>query len=136
MQRPKEENYNVVYDYNKLQGYTHPSDSSIQIPRNIDARYISVENSSTDEVGVAITTGGCCDWFIPKLQFRMLGGENKFLGVNTHGGPLQYIHLLDPQTGKPVSKSCPVSSDANQYVLRKGINGWFTQRYKSNGYKG
>lgn len=135
MLRPKDQNFNHVYDYNKLNGVDHPSQNSWQIRRNIDARAITVENSSTRPVGVAISTGGCCDSFQPKMQFIIEGGEVKFLGINSYGDPLQFIHLLDPTTGKPVGHSCPLSNDSNQYVLRDGLNAWWTQRYKNTGYK-
>ena len=48
--------YNHVRDFDKLQGMTHASDQHIQPLRDINHRYISVENSGQRPVGIAIRT--------------------------------------------------------------------------------
>lgn len=121
--------YNIVRDYTKVQGYTHPTDSHIVPRRDLNVRYITIENSSPRPVGVAITTyayGGP----LPQLQFIMGPGQIKHLGINTHGGPMQYIHLLDPVTGEYVGNPTDIRTDANQFVLRDGLQNWYVQSFK------
>ena len=115
--------YNQIVDYNKLQGTTNPADLSYQIVRDINSRYITVENSAQRPVSVAITT------YIsgpkPQVLFTLAAGEIKHLGINSHGSTPQYIWILGYETGEPVSQPTSIRSNSNQLVLRDGINSWF-----------
>lgn len=120
--------YNIVRDYNKLQGTTHPSDLSYQILRDYNNRYVTVENSSTRPIGIAITPYPSGP--VPPILFVLQGGEIKHLGINTRGGPMQYIWMLDVQTNKLAGEPAPFRTNGNQFVLRDGINKWFVQVYR------
>ena len=125
--------YSIVRDWNKLQGMTHVSDEHIQIRRDLDARHVSIENSGERAVGVAIAT--YIDFSpIPKLQMILKPGEIKDVGINTIGGPMQYIHILDPTTQKHLGYPTSFRTDSNQFVLRDGLNSWFVQAFKKPGY--
>lgn len=124
--------YNTITDYDKLQGTTHPSDLSYQIARDINSRYITVENSSPNPASVAITT--YLSGPTPEVLFTLAGGEIKHLGINSHGGPPQYIWILDYQTKEPVSQPTLIRSNANQLVLRDGINKWFVHFFRRPSY--
>lgn len=124
--------YNIVRDWNKTQGMTHPSDEHIQIRRDIDTRRVSVENSSQRKISIAIMPYG--QGPIPSPQFTLNGGEIKNVGVNTHDGPMQYIHIIDPITKKIVGSPYALRTDSNSFVLRDGINKWFIQAFKTYGY--
>lgn len=128
--------YNHVRDYNKLQGMTHPTDSHIQIVRDINYRYASLENSSRRPIGIAIRTyiSNCGD--LPDIDFVMKPGEIKALALNTHGGPAQFIHLLDWKTGKKVGGTTSLRRDVNQFVLRDGINGWHVDFFHMPTFRG
>lgn len=126
--------YNIVRDWNKAQGMTHPSDEHIQIRRDIDIRRISVENSSERSISVAIMP--YYDGPLPDPQFTLKGGEIKNVGVNLFDGPMQYIHILDPITKKPVGKPYALRHDANSFVLRDGVNMWLVQPFKTYGFRG
>jgi len=116
-------NYNTVADYNKLQGMTNPADQAYQIRRDINARYITVENSGQRPIKVAITTyiyGNT-----PDVLFSLAAGEVKHLGINSHGSTPQYIWILGFETGMPVGQPTLIRSNSNQLVLRDGNNKWF-----------
>lgn len=119
--------YSILRDYNKAQGTTHPSDLSYSIPRNINIRYITVENSSPRPIGIAITP--YLSGPIPDISFSLVGGEIKHLGINPQGGPPQYIWILDLNSKKPVSSPTLIRSNSNSLVLRDGMNKWFIQFY-------
>lgn len=119
--------YNIIRDWNQLQGTTHPSDEYVQIRRDLNARYITIENSGERWVGIAITTYWCGE--LPKLQFILGPGEIKHLGINTHGGPMQFIHMLDPETQLSVGTPTAINTRANSFVIRDGIQKMFIQFY-------
>ena len=119
-------NYNQVTDYDKLQGMTNPADQAYQIRRDIGARYITVENSSSlRPIKVAITT------YVygptPKTLFTLVAGEVKHLGINSQGSTPQYIWILGYETDEPVSQPTLIRSNSNQLVLRDGSAKWFVQ---------
>jgi len=116
-------NYNIVRDYNKSQGTTHPSDLSYQIIRDYNIRYLNIQNSSPRPIGVAITNYK--DGPTPPIRFSLEGGEIKHLGINSIGGPVQVLWLLDLQTKKPVSTPHTIQTNGNSLVLRDGLNKWF-----------
>jgi hypothetical protein len=126
------DNYNIVRDYDKVQGTTHPSDLSYQIIRDYNLRYVTIENSSTRPIGIAINTYGTGP--VPPILFTLVGGEIKHLGVNDHGGPMQFIWMLDLQTKQPVGSPAPLRSNSNQFVLRDGLNKWFVHYFGRPSY--
>lgn len=124
---------NIIRDWNRLQGMTNPSDEHIQIRRDINTRMISVENSGQRKVGVAITT-----YYgdpLPQLQFIMRPGEVKYIGINSIGSPMQYIHILDPNTGQRVGHCTAFRTDCNQFVLRDGVNAWFVHFFQRTTFR-
>jgi len=125
---------NTITEWNKLQGYTNATDESFQIRRNINQRHVTIENSSPRPIGVAITTF-CCGEETPKLQFVLEGGQIKHLGINSPGEDTQYIYLLDPITQKKVGLQTALRTDANSFVLRDGLQGWFVHFFKHAPYR-
>lgn len=126
--------YNIVRDWNKMQGMTHPSDEHMQIRRDIDSRRVSIENSSERTVSIAIMPYK--EGPIPNPQFTLEGGEIINVGVNLPDGPLQFIHIIDPKSKKIIGAPYGLRHDANSFVLRDGINMWFVQAFKTYGYRG
>jgi hypothetical protein len=127
--------YNIVRDWNKAQGYSDPSDEIVYIRRDIDIRRVSIQNSSERAIGVAITAYPP-DGPLPKPQFMLRGGGVKNLGINTMGGPMQWVWMLDPTTKKMVGEPAPFRTDSNEFVLRDGINKWWVDAFHSAGFKG
>lgn len=123
---------NVVRDYNIAQGTSHPSDLIHQIIRDYNIRYVTVENSSTEPIGVSVSDKADVT---PHIKFTLVGGEIKHIGINTMGGPMQFIHIIDLESRKPVGSPYPFRTDANQFVLRHGINKWFVQPFKRGSYR-
>ena len=127
--------YNITRDWNMAQGFSNPADETVMIRRDLDLRKVSVENSSPDnEVCCAVTT--YYQGPLPKAQFSLECGEIKYIGINTIGGPMQYLWYLDLQTGNPLGTPTPFRTDCNQFVLRQGLNRWFVQAFQSSGFKG
>jgi len=123
---------NIVRDWDKAQALTHPTDQHVQILRDIGIRYVSIENSGLRPIGIAITT--FYEGVLPKLQFVLQPGDVKPLGINSHGSSLQFVHILDPITQKPVGSPFPIRSNAQQLVLRDGLNMWFVQAFQTPGF--
>lgn len=121
-----------VVDYDKIQGTTHPTDLSYQILRDYSVRYITVQNSSTRSIGIAITP--YLSGPIPPILHSMAAGEIKHLGINSHGGPPQYLWMLDLDTKEPVGATVILRRDANDFVLRDGTNKWWVQFFKRPSY--
>ena len=69
----------------------------------------------------------------------MKPGEIRDIGINSHGGPLQYIYLLNPESGKNYGKMVgtpsPIQTDGQEYVIRSGVNLWWTQKFKKLSYR-
>ena len=126
------EDYNIVRDWNKAQGMTHYTDEHIQIKRDIGIRLISLQNSGLRPVGVAITTYWCGQ--TPKIQFVMGGGEIKNIGINPYGGPMQFLHLLDLETHRPVGTPYAFRTDSNWFVLRDGLNKYYIHSFKTGAF--
>jgi hypothetical protein len=126
--------YNTVRDYNITQGVTHPSDLTTQIIRDYNIRYITVQNSSEHTpVGIAVTNSFYMDP-VPPIKFSLAPGEVRHLGVNTIGEQMQYIHILNLRNGKYLGDPSPLVSNANDFVLREGINKWFIQTFRHGSF--
>lgn len=119
--------YSKVRDWNKVQGFGSATDDSVQIRRDLNHRYVTIENSSPNPVGIGITTYYCGE--NPKLDFVLKGGQIINLAINTIDGPMQFIHFVDIKTGKPTGSPTSFRTDSNQFVLRQGMSGWFVQTY-------
>lgn len=124
----------IVRDYNVAQGVTHPSDLTIHPIRDINMRYVTIENSSPHtRVGIAIA-----DWWhphpMPPKNFELSPGEIRHIGINTFGQRMQYIHILDIYTGKHIGQPFPFVTNANSFVLREGINMWWVDTFKRPSY--
>src|ERR1700758_3116610 len=90
---------NPVRDYNIAQGVSHPADLSVQIIRDYNIRYVTVENSSTTtSVGVSIVES-FNKTPVPPIKFLLVPGEIRHVGINTIGEQMQYLHILDLKTG-------------------------------------
>jgi len=124
--------HNIRRSWNEQQGFTHPTDSHVQILRDYNSRYITVQNSATRPIGVAITP--YLSGPTPNILFTADAGEIKHLGINSHGGPPQYIWLLDVQTKMPTMPPTLIRSNANDLVLRDGINKWSVQFFRRPSY--
>jgi hypothetical protein len=125
--------YNIVRDFNMVQGTTHPTDTVVQPLRDINYRYVTIENSSVRAIGIAITTFYCGP--MPKMQFVVGPGEVKNIQINSFGGPMQFIHLLDPITEEPIGAPTAFRTDANSFVLRDGINKVFVHFFRRPSYR-
>ncbi len=124
---------NNVLDYNKLQGTNNPTDLSIQILRDTNYRYITIQNSSYRPVGIGITT--YYTGTVPSIRFIVEPGLTRYLGINSQGEPAQYVWPLDPETGRQVGNPSILSAMSNDFVLRDGINGWNVQKFTRPSYR-
>jgi hypothetical protein len=111
---------NIVRDYNKVQGTTHPADLSYQLIRDYNLRYITVQNSATRPVAFAITT--YYNGPTPPIGSILEPGEIKHLGINSQGDSPQYIWLLGVQTSLPTGPVSLIRSNSNDLVIRDGLN--------------
>ena len=102
------------------QGVTHPTDLSYQIIRDYGLRYITVQNSATRPMAVDIVS--YISGPTPPIQFILSPGEIKHIGINSHGGPPQFIWLLGIQTSAPVGQPALIRSNAQDLVIRDGLN--------------
>lgn len=126
--------HNSIVDWNKLQGLTNATDEYLQIRRSINSRHITIENSGLRPVGIAITTY-CCAGSLPQMMTVLRPGEIKHLGINQPGDDQQYLYLLDPITRQQVGTQTALRTDANSFVLRDGLQGWFVHFFKHPSYR-
>lgn len=124
---------NWVRDYNKLQGVYNATDLHHQIVRDINARHVTLENSSEIPVGIGITTYYAGP--LPKARFVLYPGEVKHLGINSQGDADQFIHLLNPTTGSPLGKPQIFDRISNQFVVRYGLNNVYIQKFQRGSYR-
>ncbi len=124
--------HNIVREYNKSQGTTHPADLSYQILRDYNVRYITVENSSLRNIGIAVTS--YLSGPAPTILRYLKGGEIIHLGINSQGSYPQFLWILDPETKRPVGTPENIKSNSNSLVLRDGVNKWWIQYFKRPSY--
>lgn len=120
--------YSIVRDYNKVQGVTHPSDTSNEILRDYQIRYISIQNSSLRPVSFAITVYQFGP--TPSILRTLKGGEMIHLGVNLPDGPAQWLWILDPQSKQPVGPPRIIDRHGTDFVLRDGVNEWWVDIFQ------
>lgn len=123
---------NIVRDYNKAQGSTHVTDLSFQILRDYHLRNVSIQNSSYDCVVVGITNYHHGP--PPAIKFLLEPGEIREVGINSQGGPLQFIWLLNPKTLALLGPPHPLQRNSNSFVIRAGLNKWFVQNFSHPSY--
>lgn len=124
----------IVRDYNVAQGVSHPSDLTHQIIRDYNIRYVTVENSSVDTpMGVSIAES-FEKYPPPPINFSLAPGEIRHIGINTIGSKMQYLHMIDLTSNIHVGDPYAFRTDANQFVLRHGINKWNVQPFKRASY--
>jgi hypothetical protein len=127
-------NPSIVRDYNIAQGVSNPSDLAPQIIRDINIRYITVENSSTENaIGISIANSYEMNP-MPPIKFSLSPGEIRHIGINPPGEQLQWVHMIDLVTKNHVGDPYALRTDANQFVLRDGINKWWVQAFKRSSY--
>ena len=124
--------HNIVRDYDQAQGTTHPTDLSYQIIRDYNLRYITVQNSATRPVGIAITP--YLSGPTPPILFTLAAGEIKHLGINSQGASPQYIWLLSVQTLMPTGAPTTIRSTSNDLVVRDGLNKQWIQFFSRPSY--
>lgn len=127
-------NPSIAREYNVAQGVTHPSDLAPQIIRDINIRYITVENSSTDNaIGISIANSYKMNP-VPPIKFSLSPGEIKHIGINSPGEQLQWLHMIDLVSKTHVGDPYALRTDGNQFVLRDGINKWWVHTFKRPSY--
>jgi hypothetical protein len=125
--------YNGVFDYNKLQGTYSATDLINRIPRDINHRYITVENPTDKIFACAITT----DPNTTPAKPDFLIGYNAVieLGINDSGSSSpQYLWVLN-RRGHPMGPPSILEKTANSFVIRDGLNLVYIQRFRNSGYK-
>lgn len=131
---------NITRDWNKVQGTTGVEDDLWKIRNDINVRHVSIENSSQNRsIGVAIQTYYILSLSeVPKIQFVLRPNEIKDISINSHNEELQYIYLLNPESGKNYGKMLgnpsPLQTDGQQFVIRDGLNVVWVQKFKNAGY--
>jgi hypothetical protein len=111
---------NSVRDYYKLQGASL-EELAYRIPRDIGYREITIENSGTVPVAVALAVYAVAP--APPAHFFLSPGETKRLGVNKVDGgreaPQQFLWVMDYKTGKLLTLlPYALRTDASQFVIR------------------
>lgn len=90
---------NNAYEWNRMQGYRHPTDNHYKTVRNINYRHISISNATEFPIGVLIYNGesGILVEDI-KPQFVLQPNQSRDLAVNEHTNLLdqgtQYIRMF------------------------------------------
>lgn len=118
---------NIVRDYNKNQGVTHPSDIIRTVPRDYSTRKISIENSSVNDVLVAIVA--YVDGPVPENTIYLKGGEVRYFSINPQGTNPQYLWILNAENKLVMNYPALIKSTANSLVLREGVNKWNVQYF-------
>ena len=126
---------NKVKDYPLLQAVKNPADLSIQIRRDLNTRYITIENSSLrNTVGVYLSVTDVMEER-PEAMFWLAPGEIRHLGVNPMNTVDQFIHLINPETGRECGQPMVLRHNANQFVLRDALNSWYVAPFKRIDYR-
>ena len=124
---------NTVLDFNFLQGTNNPTDLSTQVLRDVNYRYVTLQNSSYRPIGIGVTT--YYTGSTPSVRFVVHPQIIRYLGINSQGGPAQFVWPLDPRTGRQVGSPQILAANANDFVLRDGINGWTIQNFQRPSYR-
>lgn len=124
--------FNIVRDWEMAQGVHAAQDLTYQIIRDPNIRPISIQNSATRSVGVSIV--GYLDGPTPPIKFFLGAGEIRHIGVNPYGSYPQFIWLYDAESRGVISKPAIIRNDANQFVIRDGLNMWWIQPFRTGTY--
>lgn len=155
---------NKVVDWLQDQKYADPGEEAYVTRRDLGARRIQVDNAGSKPVMIKITTdpSSVLKWSeltfpthfpgdrpIPRgvdyvhpnattyqgTTFLIYANESRFLGLNPYDGPLQYMCAFDPHSGNPVGNPIEIAHNAQIFVLREGIQGWFFSPFQTAGYR-
>lgn len=155
---------NKTVDWLEAQRYSDPGEEAYVTRRDLGARRVQVDNAGSKPVMIKITTDPktVVKWSeltyptyftdqtpiprgmdyeklnaseYPGTTFLIYPDESRFLGLNPYDGPIQFMHILDPHTGNPVGNPIELRHNAQNFVLREGIQGWFFQPFQSTGYR-
>ncbi len=124
--------HNIVRDWNKAQGFTSSQDSTHQIIRDLDIRLVSIQNSSTRPIGIAITNYSLGP--DPPIKMFIGPGQTRDLGINSYGSYPQFLWLFDSVTKAIAGKVFCIKNDANWFVLREGLNEFWVQSFRTGTY--
>lgn len=124
--------HNIVRDYDKSQGTTHATDLSYQIVRDYHVRHVSIENSAVSPIGVGITAYASGP--TPDVRLVLQPGEIRHVAINSHGSNMQFLWILDLQTRRVAGEPYAFRTDANQFVIRDGLNKYWVHAFKSPSY--
>lgn len=119
-------------NWNLLQGYGDVSDEIVYTRRDINSRKISIENSGYSEVLFTISP------YYDKIgvNYKKLKPHEVFYAaVNTVDDEPQYIFLISTKDKKVIGGPFQIRSDANQYVIRQGLNKWYIQPFQQSFFK-
>ena len=122
---------NIAVDWEKLQGMYNAADEVHQIRRTLNARHIRIDNGSETPVRVAISTS--LTDFEDSVIFDLHPLETRDIGINTSQLADQFLHILSPENSSVIGFAKPLHTGAEIFVLREGLNGWFTQTFRSAG---
>lgn len=124
--------HNIVRDWNKAQGFTSAQDAIHQPIRDIDIRRISLQNSATRPIGLSITNYDVGP--DPPIKLFLGPGETRDVGINSYGSYPQFLWLFDAVTKQISGSAYPIRNDANEFVLRDGINKLWVQAFRTGTY--
>lgn len=127
-------NINIVKDWNKVQGYTDATDEHQLIRRNINYRYVSIENATKANIGFSIeksmTVKSQPRFVLPPKGIKDLA-VNEY--NNTYDYGIQYIRLFDGD--REIGHPCPLTTDANEFVIRESKGHAFVHKYHRPVYR-
>jgi hypothetical protein len=157
---PPPDPVNVVVDWLKLQNFSDPGEEAYVQRRNLNTRKIELQHSGTKPVLIKITSDPktVVSWSelslpwsprfprgmdyqtpngktFPGTKFILQPGTSRFLAINSYDGPIQYMHILDPISENSIGLPMETRHNAQIFVLREGIQGYFFQTFGSTGYE-
>lgn len=121
--------HNIVRDWEMAQGVGSAKDLTHQVIRDYNIRSVCIQNSATRPVGIAITnyyTGPD-----PPIKLTLDAGQLKYIGINSHGSYPQFLWLFDHISQKRTGTPAILRNDANEFVIRDGLNEQWVQPFKT-----
>jgi len=155
---------NKVKDWLVDQRYSDPGEEAYVTRRDLGARRVEFSNSGNKAVKVKITSdpNTVVKWSsltypvhfkgdvgsprgmdyvrpsgqdFPGTSFIIQPSQSVFIALNPYEGPMQYFHILDIDTDQSIGLPIEARHNAQIFVLRQGIQGWFFQTFQSTGFK-
>lgn len=121
--------HNIVRDWEMAQGVSSAKDLTHQNIRDYNIRSVCVQNSATRPIGIAIT-----NYYSgpdPPVKLTLQAGQLKYIGINSHGSYPQYLWLFDAISGKRTGTPAIFRNDANEFVIRDGLNEQWVQPFRT-----